>query len=58
MQVVSQYGNLPVRMRSMFERKTATSLSCSMSLRGLTLFQKLLLGSFSLEFPGATFAKY
>jgi len=45
--VVSKFGNLPVRMGSMFHR---SSLTCSMSLTGLSLFQKLLLGSFSLEF--------
>jgi len=45
--VVSEHANLPLRMRSMFQ---TNSLSCSMSLTGLTLFQKLLLGSFSIEF--------
>jgi len=48
--VVSKFGSLPLRMKSMFERNQRSSLTCSMSLRGLTMFQKLMLGSFTFEF--------
>jgi len=47
--IVSKFGNLPTRMRSVFEQTRMCSLTCSMSLRGLSLFQKLLLGSFGFE---------
>lgn len=47
--IVSKFGNLPTRMTSMFEDTRRSSLTCSMSLRGLSLFQKLLLGSFNFD---------
>jgi len=47
--VFSRLGNLPMRTKSVFKEMRTTSLTCSMSLQGLTLFQKLVLGSFSLE---------
>jgi len=47
--VVSNLGNLPTRMKSRFQSSSSVSLSCSMSLRGLSLFQKLVLGSFSFD---------
>jgi len=46
--VVSTNRGLPLRMNTMF-LDNQSSLTCSMSLKGLSLFQKLIIGSFSVS---------